>query len=171
MSNTLTPSNATLIRNGKGEANIQKIIWPGSKSKWGQRAKFGTKEQNSSIAFTFPSRRHSHCPQNCKKEISDLPPKSVTKPIEGNASYGSVGWDFSRSNIRRWEPAALPKMATAGRICNASRGITSIWDGREWPVRKAAPGRSWSSNLSSSDPSLHQKMSPCPVLYGPILGA
>ena len=57
--------------------------------------------------------------------------KSVTKRIEwdegpGNASCGSVGSGFLTGNIGRWVPAALAKMATAGRICNASQGISSI---------------------------------------------
>ena len=96
-------------------------------------AKFGTKEQNSSIPFTFPSPSRWHCPQNCKKEISSRPKKCNKAERRSKGTKlcklwvrGAVGSGFLTGNIGRWVPAALAKMATAGRICNASRGISSI---------------------------------------------
>ena len=111
----------------------KRLFDPGPNQSGDKRpAKFCTKKQNLSIPFTFPSRRLWHCPQNCKKEISRAPPKKVVtkqrEPIEGNSSCGSVEFcGFLTGNIRRWVPVAvLAKMATAGRICNASRGISLI---------------------------------------------
>ena len=168
MPSTLTSLKCHINQKWIKGANIQKIIWPGTKSKWGKKAPKVWKKTRQFLLLSHLAATGIVL-KIAKRKLA-APQKSRTKQrADRRECEPWVRWvPISHAdNIRRRVPAALAKMATAGRICNAS----SIWDGREWPVRKAAPGRSRSSNISSSDPSLHQKMSPRPVLYGPILGA
>ena len=73
-------------------------------------------EENSSIPFTFPSRRHWHCPQNCKKEISGSPKKlnKAESRSKGMRTMGPLGPDFSRRQYQTPGACSLRKNGHCG---------------------------------------------------------
>ena len=151
----------------KMEPNIQKIIWP-NQSRDKRLAKFCRKETKL-INFSPPSPATVIVLKIAKRKLA-APPKSVAtkRRVDG---MSPLGRDFSQpisdagclQPCRKWplrdesamQAGVSPRYETTrnGQLGRHSRQISNL----------SFPAPFWSP--------VRQKMSPCLVLYGPILGA